>query len=157
MTRDNDLARQLEEAGDRFRKEVDRIGADGLDHPTPAGWTAKEMLGHMGFWMEASEAVVEAMFRGRELPVGWAFGSGYMHGENDGPWPRADVHNAREAEWTHGRTSAEVIDRLDQAHARALELARSLTEEELADKRFRDHFQEKTVHYDEHRAELEAL
>ena len=157
MTRDNDIARTLEEAGSRFRKELDRIGADGLDRVTPAGWTAKEMLGHMGFWTEATEPVVEGMFRGKQLPNGWAFGSGYMHGENDGPWPRADVHNAREAEWARGRSSAEVIERFDRAHAKSVELARSLSDDELQDDRFRDHFQEKAGHYDEHRAELEAL
>lgn len=157
MTRDNDLARSLEEAGNRFRKAIDRIDPEGLDRPTPAGWTAKEMLGHMGFWMEASEAVVEAMFRGKDLPKGWAFGSGYTHGEDDGEWPRADVHNAREAEWARGRPASEVIARLDRAHAKSLELARSLTDEELRDSRFREHFQEKAGHYDEHRAELESL
>lgn len=115
------------------------------------------MLGHMGFWMEATEAVVEAMFRGKELPEGWAFGSGYTHGENDGEWPRADVHNAREAEWARDRSASEVIARLDRAHAKALELARSLTDQELQDDRFREHFQEKAGHYDAHRAELEAL
>ena len=157
MTRDNELARNLQEAGARFRKEIDRIGPEGLERPTPAGWTAKEMLGHMGFWMEASEAVVEAMFRGKELREGWAFGSGYTHGEEDGEWPYSDVHNAREAEWARGRTSDEVIGRLDRAHKKALELARSLTDEELQDDRFREHFQEKAGHYDEHRSELEAL
>lgn len=157
MTRDNELARNLEQAASRFRKEIDRIGPDGLDKPTPAEWTAKEMLGHMAFWTEATEAVVEAMFRGKELPDGWAFGSGYMHGENDGEWPRADVHNAREAEWARERPAAEVIARFDRANAKSLELARSLTDEELQDNRFSEHFQEKAGHYDEHRAELEAL
>ena len=157
MTRDNELVRTLDEAASRFRKEVDRIGPNGLDRPTPAGWTAKEMLGHMGFWMEATEAVVEAMFRGRELPPGWSFGSGYTHGESDGEWPRADVHNAREAEWARERSPAEVVERLDRAQARALEVARSLTDDELQDDRIVEHFREKAGHYDAHRAELEAL
>lgn len=157
MTRDNDLARSLDEAGTRFRKEIDRIGFEGLDQPTPAGWTAKEMLGHIGFWMEATEPVVEGMFRGKDLPEDWAFGSGYVHGENDGEWPKADVHNAREAEWARARPAAEVVDRLDRAHAKSVELARSLTDDELQDSRFRDHLQEKAGHYDGHRAELEAL
>lgn len=157
MTRDNELARMLADAGTRFRKELERLGPEGLNGRTPAGWTAKEMLGHMGFWMEACEPVVESMFRGKDLPEGWAFGSGYMHGEDDGPWPRADVHNTREAEWARDRAIAEVIDRLDRAHAKALELARSLSDGELRDDRFREHFHGKAGHYDEHRAELEAL
>lgn len=157
MTEDNELAHGLEQAAARFRAEVDRVGTEGLERATPAGWTAKEMLGHMGFWMEATEAVVEAMFRGKSLREGWAFGSGYTHGEADGPWPRADVHNAREAEWARGRTAEEVLGRLDRAQAKALELARSLTEQELKDSQFREHFEEKAGHYDEHRAELEAL
>lgn len=157
MTRDNELARTLEDTSARFRKELERIGTDGLDKVTPVGWTAKEMLGHMAFWMEACEPVVNGMFRGKDLPEGWTFGSGYMHGENDGPWPRADVHNAREAEWARTRTSNEVIERWDRAHATAVELARSLTAEELEDDRFRQHFEEKAGHYDEHRAELESL
>lgn len=151
----NALAVQLEEAWRRFRDAVSDV-EDRLDEPTPAGWKAKEMLGHMGFWQEAMEGVIVGMFRGEQLPGGWTFGSGYDP-STDHEWPRAMVHNAREAAWARDRSTREVLDRLDRSHDRALEILNGLSREELADERYKSYVAEKCGHYDEHRAELEAI
>jgi hypothetical protein len=151
----NELADAMEASWKRFRDPAARLRPDDLERPTLAGWTAKEMLAHVAFWEEATEPVIVAMFRGQSLPSDWAFGSGYTH--ESGEWPRADVHNAREAAWARDRSSAEVLARLDRAHATALRIVRSLTDEECKSARYRDYIGVKTSHYEEHLPELEAL
>lgn len=153
---DNDFMTETETAWRRWRVAADRLGSNGLERQTPAGWTAKEMVGHVAFWEEAIEPVITAMFRGEQLPDGWRFGSGYTP-EEATEWPRSDVHNAREAAWARGQSAAEVLARLDRAHARALEIAATFTDDERGNPRFRDYFAEKAGHYDEHLAELNAL
>lgn len=152
----NELAEKLDAAWRRFRDTVDHVGAAGLERPTASGWTAKEMLGHMAFWDETTEPVLIAIFRGDSLPDDWAFGSGYTHPHGD-DWPAADVHNAREAAWAKPRPAPEVLARLDRAHAGAMVITRSLTDEELRDPRYQDYIAGSCGHYEEHRQELAAL
>ena len=90
------------------------------------------------------------------MPEAHVFGSGFDTSTVDG-WPEADVHNAREAAWARGVPAAEVLRRLDAAHADALEVLGSLTAEEEADERFREDAASRAAHHDLHRAELEAL
>lgn len=148
------LAHEMETRWEPFRALVTRL--DGaLERVTPVGWTAKEMLAHVAFWDETVEAVIVGMYRG-QLRADWSFGSGYAHAD-DG-WPPAEVHNAREAAWARDRTVEEVLGRLDRAHARALEVVRSITADEIErDDRFPKFVELKGAHYDEHRPELEAL
>lgn len=145
----------MERGWDAFRSVVARLGPDGLERRTSAGWTAKEMLGHMAFWDETVEPIVMAMFRGEKLAEDWAFSSGYTH--PDGAWPLAAEHNARESAWARGRSAEDVVARLDAAHARAMEIARSLSDVEVEDVRYQEYLLGKAAHYDEHRSEVEAL
>ena len=145
----------MEAAWRGFRATVTDLGPAELDRATTSGWTAKEMLGHVAFWEETVEPVIVSMFRGGALPEEWAFGSGYIH--PDGPWPPTDTHNAREAAWARSRPPQEVVARLDAAHARALQIVRSLTDDELQDPRYRRYLGSTAAHYDEHREELAAL
>lgn len=150
------LASEMEARWTPFRALVDRLDEASFDRRTPVGWTAKEMLAHVAFWDETVEPVIVGMYRGGQLPDGWCFGSGYAHPE-DG-WPTAEVHNAREAAWASNRPAAEVVARLDRAHARAMEIVSTVTAEELErDHRFGELLALKWEHYDEHRPELEAL
>jgi hypothetical protein len=136
-----------------FRDAAEKLGAEGLERPTPAGWTAKEMLAHIAFWDEASFAVITSMFRGQPLPEGWAFGSGYVP---EDPWPRADVHNAREAAWARPRPAAEVLARWDEVHRRLRETLRTITDEEAAE--HSDYLNSEIPgRYSQHMDELEAL
>lgn len=124
---------------------------DALDEPTGSGWTVKEMLAHIAFWDEAVVPVVVSMFRGEELPDGWAFGSGDL-GLVEGDWPDADVHNAREATWGRGRSATEVIERCDRAHSQLVALLATVTDDEFV--RHLDYFLDLGSHYAEHLQEL---
>ena len=48
----NDLSEQFDATWLRFRAAVDDLGDAQMESPTRVGWTAKEMLGHLGFWLE---------------------------------------------------------------------------------------------------------
>jgi uncharacterized protein (TIGR03083 family) len=152
----NELVVEAEAAWRRFRETVSRLTPVQLESPTATGWTAKEMLGHLAFWAEATEGVIVGMFRGEPLRPDFAFGSGYEPDEN-APWPIADVHNAREAAWATPRPADEVIARLDAGHDRYVELLKSLTPDELADPRFQGYVDDVCVELDAHRDELLAL
>ena len=152
---DNRFVEAMETGWRGFRAAVDRLGPDELDQPTTSGWTVKEMLGHVAFWDETVEPVIVGMYRGGSLDRDWDFGSGYTH--PDGPWPRTDEHNAREAAWASPLPAAEVLARLDAAHARALGIVRSLTDDELQAPRYQRYLGTHAAHYDEHLQELERL
>jgi hypothetical protein len=124
----NDLAEQFDATWLRFRAAVDDLGDAQMESPTRVGWTAKEMLGHLGFWLEATEGVIVGIFRGEPLRDDFAFKSGYVP-DPDAPWPSADVHNGREASWARSRSAAEVVARLDAGHAVFTSLLESLRAE----------------------------
>ena len=137
-----------------LRRAAGRLGAAGLARPTPAGWTAKEVLAHIAFWEEAVVPVVVGMFRQQPLPPDWQFGSGDL-GLAPGEWPAAEVHNAREAAWARGRSADEVLARWDRAHAGLLALIDSLTEAEAA--AHAAYLGEIDAHYRDHASELRDL
>jgi hypothetical protein len=129
-----ELIDTVEASWRQFRQALAALPPEALDRQTSSGWTVKEMLGHVAFWMETIEPVVVGMFRG--LPIedrDWYGGDDLAV---SGGWPRTDVHNAREAAWARSRPSAEVLARLDAAHRRALDVVGTLTEAELQDERF---------------------
>lgn len=138
-----------------LRDAVERLGVAGLEQPTPAGWTAKEMLAHVAFWDEARVPVITYILRGRAIPDGWRFASGYVSLQRDGDWPRDFVHNAREAAWARGQMPEAVLQRLDASHAAAEEALASVTDAEVAE--HEAYFTALPDHYDEHLLEVEAL
>ena len=152
--RASEIQAQVDAAWAPFRAAAAAIVAmgDALDKPIPSGWTGKEMLAHVAFWDEAVVPVVVTMFRGEELPANWAFGSGDL-GLGDGTWPEADVHNAREATWARGRSSAEVMGRCDRAHGQLVALLATVTDDEVV--RHLDYFSGLGSHYVEHLPELQ--
>ena len=154
MTRKADVfADQVDGGWLPFRQELDRLAPADFDAITPAGWTVKEMLAHVAFWAETVEPVIVGMFR--EEPISEAEWYGGDDLGVSGDWPRADVHNAREAAWARSRSAREVLARLDAAHRRAVLVAAGLTDEELQDERFTGKVRAATVdHYTEHLAEL---
>jgi hypothetical protein len=123
-----------------------------LEEETPAGWTAREMLGTVAFWDEAAFGWITLGIRGGELPAGWTFASGFDHGQG---WPHADVHNAREAAWAKAKSTDEVLARLDAAHEQLLAILSTVGKEEAT--KNADYFSQLGGHYAGHRPELEAL
>lgn len=148
--RADDVRARVDRSWGRFRAAVE-ASVDRLDHPTQAGWSAKEMVAHVAFWDEAVVPVVVTMFRGEVLPPGWEFGSGDL-GLVDDQWPSADVHNAREAAWARSRSSAEVVERCDRAHRQLGALLATVTDDEVAE--HLDYFGNLGSHYEEHLAEI---
>lgn len=135
-----------------FRSAVDRLGLDRMEEATSSGWKVKQMLAHIAFWDEATFGYVTTAFRGRDLPEGWTFGSGYYP---SGPWPSSNEHNAREADWASERPPQEVLQRLADAHRQAQSTLESLTEDEL--KAQWDYFHGLSHHYTEHLREVKTL
>lgn len=147
-----DLIAQVDRAWGPFAEAVERLGEHGIEGETLAEWSGKEMLGHVAFWDEAVVGAVTGMIRGQEMPEGWGFKSGYVP---SGDWPRADVHNAREAAWARGQTAAAVLERLWKSHREMREFLGSVTPEELKERP--DYFNGIGKHYIEHQADLEEL
>jgi hypothetical protein len=129
-----EVAEVIEASWMPFRAALAALPQAGFDHHTPAGWTVKEMLGHVAFWMETIEPVIVGMFRGAPIEDRQWYGGDDL--AVSGEWPRTDVHNAREAAWAQSRSATEVLARLDAAHRRTLEVVNTLTEAELSDPRF---------------------
>jgi hypothetical protein len=149
---------ELVEASHRPLQEAAlRLGLERLEETTRAGWSAKEMLAHVAFWEEAPIGFVTTAIRGQDLSdapdAPWRFGSGYVP---EGDWPRADVHNRREAEWARSQTPASVMARWERAHANLVAFLATVTDEE-AEKHAAYFFDEIPRHYTVHLPELETL
>ena len=66
-----------------------------------------------------------------EPPVAQWYGGADL-GIGDGePWPKDDVHHAREAAWSRSVPDGEVLARLDRAHESAVAAIATLTPEEF--------------------------
>jgi hypothetical protein len=146
------ILERIEAAWSPLREAADKLGPGRLEQRTPAGWTAKEMLASVAFWDEAAFGWITVGLRQQELPSGWTFGSGYA--PSDG-WPRADEHNAREAEWAREKPASEVLERCDRAHEQLLAIVATVTDEEAA--QHEDYFVRLGDHYVDHMPELQAL
>ena len=143
---------KIDAAWSRLRDATERLGSLRLEENTSAGWTAKAMLAHIAFWEEAAVGWVTVGIRKQQLRDGWRFGSGYVLQDD---WPRADAHNAREAEWARARTPGEVMARWDRAYEQLLTSMGPVTDEEALE--HKEYFGRIGDHYPEHLPELEAL
>jgi hypothetical protein len=134
-----------------FRELAERLRPR-LEEKTPAGWTAKEMLGTIAFWDEAAFGWITIGIRQGQLPDGWVFGSGFAPVAE---WPADYVHNAREAAWAREKSTDEVLERCETAHAGLLAIIDTVTDEEASANP--DYFPQLGAHYRDHLPELEAL
>ena len=150
MASADELRTRVDGAWHAFRDALEGLDPDAT---TPAGWTVKEMVAHIAFWMETVPPFVTGAFRGDPSAFETTFPSGYVAGEEE--WPPADVHNAREATWARTQTAEAVIARADRAHHRLMAFLETVTDEE-ADTRA-SYFGEVDGHLDAHRRdELDA-
>src|SRR5689334_14466444 len=121
----------LQAGWERLLAVVQRLGPEGLEQPLTDRWTIKEMLAHLAFWEETSVPVIQTIFRGgAEVPVAQWYGGDDLELAPDAPWPDADTHNAREARWARGRSSAEVLARLKKARQKLIGVIETVTDEE---------------------------
>ncbi|HVF31842.1 MAG TPA: maleylpyruvate isomerase N-terminal domain-containing protein [Acidimicrobiales bacterium] len=145
----DDLRDDIEVAAAAFLATLD--GRD-LEAPTPSGWTVKEMVAHVAFWLETTPPFVTGAFRGDESAFEVTFPSGFVPSD-DGAWPPADVHNAREAAWAREQAPDVVVQRLREAHRRLGEFLVTVTDEEASE--HADYYRDIAHHLDAHRiAEL---
>src|SRR2546423_11014691 len=100
-----------------MREAIGALPAPRWDEKLPAGWTLKEMVGHLAYWESTIPAFVEALRTGASR-------------EGDGD---VDALNARAAAEARGRSREEILESWDDAHAAAVDVARNLSEAELAD------------------------
>ena len=152
----NEQAARVDAAWVPFRAAIAQLAVGAFEQPTAAGWTAKEMLSHVAFWLEAFEYVLEVMLRGGETRPGYGFGSGYWPSDDE-DWPHFDVHNAREAAWAREQPAEVVVARLDAARDRHRQLIDSLTDAELANEDFTGLIAREAEHLEEHLPELASL
>ena len=120
----------LERIDTSWRKLRPALIAGQLDSRLADGRTAKETLAGIAFWNE-TVAPVFAWMRGQPEPPARQWYGGSDLGIRDGePWPKDDVHHAREAAWARSVSDGEVLTRLDRAHERAVAAVATLTADE---------------------------
>ncbi|MDQ2912069.1 MAG: maleylpyruvate isomerase N-terminal domain-containing protein [Chloroflexota bacterium] len=124
-----------------MREAIGALPAPRWDEKLPAGWTLKEMVGHLAYWESTVPAFVDSL-------------------RTDTPREAAgdvDAQNARAAAEVRGLLPDEVLRRWDDAHSEMLEVARGLTDAELADDAFMKKFEDETYgHYPDHYGDLAA-
>jgi len=136
-----DLIAKIEHGYIASRAVLDALPAERWDEPLPAGWTLKEMVGHLAYWESTVRPYIEALRSGAPRE----------------PGGDADAKNAKVAAEVRGLTREDVLRRWTDAHADVLAVADSLNEDELADERFIEKFHGETYgHYPDHFADLGA-
>jgi hypothetical protein len=159
----NEWAREkiadLDRLWDRYWPYIQGLTGEQFNTRLPEGRTVKEVLAHIAFWEEAAVGFVRTVIRGENIPEGeWYGGSDLMLKEGD-PWPRADVHNAREAKWAQSQSNEAVLKRMERARTQLIELLQTVTPEEaegLVGEFYRDG-EDRSKHFEEHMPEILRL
>ncbi len=124
-----------------MREAIGALPPPRWEEQLPAGWTLKEMVGHLGYWESTAAPYVRAL----------------RTGEPREPGGDVDAKNARATADARALSRDEVLKRWDDAHATVVEVARAVAEGELADQRFVEKFEGETYgHYPDHYADLAA-
>lgn len=127
MTSTGELLERIDASWHKLRS---RLIAGQLDTRLADGRTVKETLAGVAFWNE-TVAPVFAWMRGQpELPAGQWYGGADLGIGRGEPWPKDQVHHAREAAWARSVSDDEVLTRLDRAHERAVAAVATLTADE---------------------------
>ncbi len=137
----DEVIKKIAGAHRSMREAIGALPAPRWDEKLPSGWTLKEMVGHLAYWESTIPAFVDSLRNGTS-PEGGA---------------EVDELNARAAAEVRGLLRDEVLCRWDDAHSEMLEVARNLTDAELADDAFMKKFEGETYgHYPDHYGDLAA-
>jgi hypothetical protein len=140
-TSKSDLLAKIEHVYVASRAVLDALPSERWDETVPAGWTLKEMVGHLAYWEDTVPTFVESIRAGAAR-------------ESSGS---VDEQNARVAAAVRSLARDDVLEQLESAHRRVVDLVRSLNEDELADGRILEKLAGDTYeHYPEHFADLGA-
>src|SRR4029077_10475224 len=124
-----------------IREAIGALPAPRWDEKLPVGWTLREMVGHLAYWEARAPACVDSLRAGTPR-------------EDSAD---VDEQNARAAAETRGLSREETLRRWDDAHAAVLEVARNLTDAELADDAVMKKLEgESYGHYPDHYDDLAA-
>ena len=137
----SELLAKIEHVYVASRAVVEALPAERWDEQLPAGWTLKEMVGHLGYWEGTVPPFIESVRTGAAVASAGT----------------VDEQNARVAASVKDLSPDEVLKRWGDAHARVTEIVRSLTDDELANERVIEKLAGDTFeHYPEHFADLGA-
>jgi hypothetical protein len=143
------LLQKISQSHRSMREAIGALPAERWDEKLPAGWTLREMVGHLAHWESTVPAFVDSLRTGTPQEVALLVAD---DGGGD-----VDAQNARAAAEARGLSRDEVLRRWDDAHAEMLEVARSLSDVELEDGSFIQKFEGETYgHYPNHYADLAA-
>ena len=137
----SDLLAKVEHGYVASRAVVEALPAERWDEPLPAGWTLKEMVGHLAYWESTVAPYIEALRTG---------------GPRE-PGGDVDAKNAKVAAESRAASRDEVLKRWADAHENVLAVVRGLNDDELADERVIEKLDGETYgHYPDHYADLGA-
>ncbi len=136
-----DLLAKIEHGYVASRAVLDVLPAERWDERLPAGWTLKEMVGHLAYWEDTVPPFVESSRSGTAR-------------ESAGT---VDEQNAKAAASVKDLSRDDVLKRWESAHVQVLDAVRSLNNDELADEGIIEKLECETYgHYPEHYADQGA-
>jgi hypothetical protein len=148
----------LERGWDRYWPFIQGLSAEQMAYRLAEGRTVKEVLAHIAFWEEAAVGFVRTAIRGENIPEQEWYGGTDLGVKESDPWPRADVHNAREADWARGQTDEAVLERMKMARNRLIHFLEGVSVEEAEGPvgEFYQGGEDRSRHFEEHLREIEA-
>ncbi|HKY50124.1 MAG TPA: maleylpyruvate isomerase N-terminal domain-containing protein, partial [Candidatus Limnocylindria bacterium] len=142
LVRSAELLAKVEHGYVASRSVVEALPVERWDETLPAGWTLKEMVGHLAYWEGTVAPFIESV-RGGARTSGNA-GS-------------VDEQNAKAAAAAKASSREDVLARWQVAHERLTAVVRSLNDDELADDGIIEKLAGDTYdHYPDHYADLGA-
>ncbi len=141
VTSKSELLAKIEHGYVASRAVLDALPAERWDETLPAGWTLKEMVGHLAYWEDTVPPFVGSIRTGTAR-------------ESAGT---VDEQNANAAATVKGLSRDEVLKRWQDAHARVTDMVLSLNDDELANGSLIEKLAGDTFdHYPDHFADLGA-
>ncbi len=124
MTSTEELLQRIDVS---WRKLRPKLIAGQLHSRLADGRTVKETVAGIAFWNETVAPVFAWMRDQPEPPTAQWYGGADLAIGDGQPWPKDEVHHAREAAWARSVADGEVLTRLDGAHERAVAAVATLT------------------------------
>jgi hypothetical protein len=138
----SDLLAKVEHGYVASRAVVAALPPERWDESLPAGWTLKEMVGHLAYW----ESTVAPFVTSNRTGAPQA-----------GPAGTVDEQNATAASAARSLSRDEVLQRWEEAHTGVIQIVRSFSDDELADERIIEKLACETYdHYPHHYGDLGA-
>ena len=136
-----DLLAKIEHGYVASRAVVEALPAERWDEQLPAGWTLKEMVGHLAYWESTVSPYIAALRTG---------------GPRE-PGGDVDAKNAKVVAEVRPLSRDDVLKRWADTHESVLAAVRGLNDDELSDERVVEKLNGETYgHYPEHFADLGA-